>query len=165
LSNQSLVEALPASGSSMNQRNVILLVEDQAGDVELAVRAARKSNPCNEVVVAADGMEALDYLFGSGKYAGQELKALPDLILLDLKLPQVDGLAVLARLRAHERTRQIPVVILTGSRDERTVVSSHDLGANRFIVKPVDVAKFAASALQLGLYRLIADKLEEKRGG
>jgi two-component system, response regulator len=154
-SNQSLIEALLSFGSSMNQRNVILLVEDQAGDVELAVRAARKSNPRNEVVVATDGMEALDYLFGTGRYAGQEPKAIPDLILLDLKLPQIDGLAVLARLRADERTRHIPVVILTGSRDERTVVSSHDLGANRFIVKPVDVAKFAATALQLGLYRLI----------
>jgi two-component system response regulator len=148
----------------MNQRNIILLVEDQAGDVELAVRAARKSNPCNEVVVATDGVEALDYLFGSGRYAGQEPKAIPDLILLDLKLPHIDGLAVLARLRAHERTRHIPIVILTGSRDERTVVSSHDLGANRFIVKPVDVAKFAATALQLGLYGLIADKSDEKDG-
>jgi CheY-like chemotaxis protein len=142
----------------MNQRNIILLVEDHAGDVELAVRAARKSNPCNEVVVAADGMQALDYLFGTGKYAGQEAKAAPDLILLDVNLPQMDGLAVLVRLRAHERTRHIPVVILTGARDERTVVSSHDLGANRFIAKPIDVAKFAASALQLGLYRLIADQ-------
>jgi two-component system response regulator len=147
----------------MSQRNVILLVEDQAGDVELAVRAARKSNPCNEVVVAADGMEALDYLFGTGRYAGQEPKAVPDLILLDIKLPGIDGLAVLGRLRADQRTRHIPIVILTGSRDERTVVSSHDLGANRFIVKPVDVAKFAATALQLGLYRLIGDKCEDSR--
>ena len=147
------------------KRNIILLVEDHAGDVELAVRAARKSNPCNEVVVAADGMEALDYLFGTGKYAGQEPSAVPDLILLDLNLPRVDGLAVLARLRADERTRRIPVAILTGTRDERTVVSSHDLGANRFIVKPVDVAKFAATAVQLGLYRLIADQSDERRGG
>jgi two-component system, response regulator len=139
----------------MNQRNVILLVEDQPGDVELAVRAARKTNPHNEVVVASDGVEALDYLFGTGKYAGQEPNVVPNLILLDLKLPRIDGLAVLSRLRAEERTRHIPVVILTGSRDEHTVVSSHDLGANRFIAKPVDVAKFAASALQLGLYRLI----------
>jgi two-component system response regulator len=140
----------------MNQRNIILLVEDQAGDVELAVRAARKSNPCNEVVVAADGMEALDYLFGTGATEAQ--RAAPDLILLDLNLPRMKGLAVLERLRADERTRHIPVVILTGSRDEQTVVSSHDLGANRFIVKPVDVAKFAATALQLGLYRLIGDQ-------
>jgi two-component system, response regulator len=145
----------------MNRRNIILLVEDQAGDVELAVRAARKSSPYNEVVVAADGVEALDYLFGTGRYAGEELKAAPDLILLDLKLPRIDGLAVLGRLRAQERTRRIPVVILTGSRDEKTVVSSHDLGANRFIVKPVDVAKFAATALQLGLYRLIGADSEE----
>jgi two-component system response regulator len=144
----------------MNQRNTILLVEDQPGDVELAVRAARKSNPRNEVVVASDGIEALDYFFGTGKYAGQELPAVPDLILLDLNLPRIGGLSVLERLRAHERTRHTPVVILTGSRDEQTVTSSHDLGANRFIVKPVDAAKFAATALQLGLYRLIADQRE-----
>jgi two-component system, response regulator len=142
----------------MNQRNIVLLVEDQAGDVELAVRAARKSNPHNEVVVAADGMEALDYLFSTGKYAGQAKRPVPDLILLDLNLPRMNGFAVLGRLRADEHTRHIPVVILTGSRDEQTVVSSHDLGANRFIVKPVDAAKFAATALQLGLYRLIGDQ-------
>ena len=146
----------------MNQRNMILLVEDQAGDVELAVRAARKSNPHNEVVVAGDGVEALDYLLGTGRYAGQEPKAAPDLILLDLKLPGIDGLAVLRRLRAEERTRHIPVVILTGTREERTVVSSHDLGANRFIVKPIDVAKFVAAALQLGLYRLIGDMARDQ---
>jgi two-component system response regulator len=146
----------------MNQRNTILLVEDQAGDVELAVRAARKSNPHNEVVVAGDGVEALDYLLGTGRYAGQEPKPAPDLILLDLKLPGIDGLAVLRRLRAEERTRQIPVVILTGTREERAVVSSHDLGANRFIVKPVDVAKFVAAALQLGLYRLIGDMARDQ---
>jgi two-component system response regulator len=146
----------------MNQRNTILLVEDQAADVELAVRAARKSNPHNEVVVAGDGVEALDYLLGTGRYAGQEPKAAPDLILLDLKLPGIDGLAVLRRLRAEERTRHIPVVILTGTREERTVVSSHDLGANRFIVKPIDVAKFVAAALQLGLYRLIGDMARDQ---
>jgi two-component system response regulator len=149
----------------MNQRNMILLVEDQAGDVELAVRAARKSNPHNEVVVARDGVEALDYLLGTGRYAGQEPKTAPDLILLDLKLPRIDGLAVLRRLRAEERTRHIPIVVLTGTREERAVVSSHDLGANRFIVKPVDVAKFAATALQLGLYRLIGDQAQENARG
>jgi two-component system, response regulator len=126
------------------------------------VRAARTSNPQNEVVVAGDGVEALDYLLGTGRYAGQEPKPVPDLILLDLKLPGIDGLAVLRRLRAEERTRHIPVVILTGTREERAVVSSHDLGANRFIVKPVDVAKFVAAALQLGLYRLIGDMAREK---
>ena len=152
----------------MSQRNTILLVEDLASDIELAVRAARKSNPRNEVVVAGDGIEALDYLFGTGRYAGQAPKEAPDLVLLDLKLPGMDGLAVLRRLRAEERTRRIPVVILSASRDEQSVVSSHDLGANRFVAKPVDVAKFAAAALQLGLYRLIGDTSEEKqkkRGG
>ena len=141
----------------MNRRNVILLVEDQADDVELALRAVRRSNPHNELVVAGDGVEALDYLLGTGSHAGQEPKATPDLILLDLALPRMGGLAVLRRLRAEERTRRIPIVILTGTREERAVVSSHDLGANRFLAKPIDVAKFAAAALQLGLYRLIAD--------
>jgi two-component system response regulator len=141
----------------MNRRNIILLVEDRTEDVELAVRAARKSNPCNEVVVASDGVGALDYLLGTGSHAGQEPKPTPDLILLDLGLPRIGGLAVLRRLRAEEGTRHIPIVILTATREERAVVSSHDLGANRFIVKPIDVAKFAAAALQLGLYRLIGD--------
>jgi two-component system, response regulator len=156
---------LSSGGGSMNRHNVILLVEDQAGDVELALRAARKSNPRNEVVVASDGVEALDYLLGAGRYAGQEPKAAPDLILLDLGLPRVGGLAVLRRLRAEERTRHIPVVVLTGTREERVVVSSHDLGANRFVVKPLDVAKFAAAALELGLYGLIADMSPEEQGG
>jgi CheY-like chemotaxis protein len=147
----------------MNRRNLILLVEDQSSDVELAVRAARKSNPYNEVVVAGDGAEALDYLFGTGKDPGEQTRPVPDLILLDLKLPRIDGLGVLTRLRAEENTRRVPVVILTGSRDEQTVVSSHDLGANRFIVKPVDVAKFAAAALQLGLYQLIEDTPAERK--
>jgi CheY-like chemotaxis protein len=147
----------------MNRRNLILLVEDRADDVELALRAARKSNPNNEVVVASDGVEALDYLLGTGSQAGQEPKDTPDLILLDLGLPRIGGLAVLRRLRAEQSTRHIPVVILTATREERAVVSSHDLGANRFIVKPIDAAKFAAAALQLGLYRLIADDVSGGR--
>jgi CheY-like chemotaxis protein len=147
----------------MNRRNLILLVEDRADDVELALRAARKSNPNNEVVVASDGVEALDYLLGTGSQAGQEPKGAPDLILLDLGLPRIGGLAVLRRLRAEQSTRHIPVVILTATREERAVVSSHDLGANRFIVKPIDAAKFAAAALQLGLYRLIADDVSGGR--
>jgi two-component system, response regulator len=141
----------------MNQRNSILLVEDQPGDVELAVRAARKTSLRNDVVVVGDGVDALDYLFGTGRYAGQESRPAPDLILLDLSLPRIGGLAVLRRLRAEERTRHVPVVVLTGSREEQMVVSSHELGANRFVVKPLDVAKFAAAALELGLYGLIAD--------
>jgi two-component system, response regulator len=150
---------------SMNRRNIILLVEDRAEDVELSARAARKSNPHNEVVVAADGVEALDYLLGTGSHAGQEPKAAPDLILLDLEMPRIGGLAVLRRLRAEERTRHIPVVILTGTHEERAVVSSHDLGANRFIVKPIDAAKFAAAARQLGLHRLAGEESQDEERG
>jgi two-component system, response regulator len=149
----------------MDRRNIILLVEDRAEDVELCVRAARKSSPQNDVVVAADGVQALDYLLGTGGHAGQEPKAAPDLILLDLEMPRIGGLAVLRRLRAEERTRHIPVVILTGSVEERTVVSSHDLGANRFIVKPIDTMKFAAAARQLGLHRLAGDESQEGERG
>jgi two-component system, response regulator len=145
----------------MKQNNLILLVEDRATDAELAIRAVRRTNSANEVVVAGDGAEALDYLFGTGRYVGQEPKT-PEVIFLDLDLPRLDGLAVLRRLRTEERTRPIPVVILTGSREQQAVVSSHDLGANRFIVKPVDVAKFAATAMELGLYGLIADRSEER---
>jgi two-component system, response regulator len=116
-------------------------------------------------VVAADGVEALDYLFGTGSHAGEEPKAAPDLILLDLEMPRIGGLAVLRRLRAEERTRHIPVVILTGTHDERVVVSSHDLGANRFIVKPIDAAKFAAAARELGLSRLTGEESHEEERG
>jgi two-component system, response regulator len=146
----------------MNRRNIILLVEDRAEDVEISVRAARKCNPSNEVVIAGDGVAALDYLLGTGSHAGEEPKAAPDLILLDLGMPRIGGLAVLRRLRAEERTRHIPVVILTGTQEERAVVSSHDLGANRFIVKPIDAVKFAAAARQLGLHRLAE---EQSSGG
>jgi CheY-like chemotaxis protein len=149
----------------MNRRNIILLVEDRAEDVELSARAVRKSNPDNDVIIAADGVEALDYLLGTGIPAGQEPKTAPDLILLDLEMPRIGGLAVLRRVRAEERTRHIPVIILTGTHEERAVVSSHDLGANRFIIKPIDTMKFAAAARQLGLHKLVGDESQaEERG-
>jgi CheY-like chemotaxis protein len=141
----------------MTRGNTILLVEDREDDAELASRVLRQGSALNEIIVVRDGIEALDYLIGTPNHAGRAAKAVPALILLDLNLPKIGGLALLRRLRAEELTRRIPVVILTGSREERDIVSSHDLGANRFIVKPVDVAQLAAAARQLGLHRLVAD--------
>jgi CheY-like chemotaxis protein len=135
----------------VNRSNVILLVEDSADDVELTLRAFRSNNMLNEIVVVRDGVEALDYLLGTGSHAGQEPKAQPEVILLDLKLPKVGGLALLRRLRAEERTRRIPVIVLTSSSDEKDILSSYDLGANGFIRKPVSFAQFIMAAKHLGL--------------
>ena len=136
--------------------NIILLIEDSDEDAELTSRTLYQGNPLNEIVVIGDGIEALDYLLGRSGDDNQEPKGAPALIVLDLHLPKIGGLGLLRRLRAEERTRRIPVVILSGTRDERDVVASHDLGANRFIAKPIDVAQFAAAARQLGLHRLVA---------
>jgi two-component system, response regulator len=136
--------------------NIILLIEDSEEDAELTSRALQQGNALNEIVVIKDGIEALDYLLGRSGDDNQEPKGAPALIVLDLHLPKIGGLGLLRRLRAEERTRRIPVVILSGTRDERDVVASHDVGANRFIAKPIDVAQFAAAARQLGLHRLVA---------
>ena len=137
---------------------VVLLVEDNADDVDLTLRAFKKNNLANEVVVAADGVEALDYLFGTGAYAGRDLSDMPQLILLDLKLPRVDGLEVLRRIRADDRTRFLPVVILTTSKEEPDMVQSYNLGANSYIRKPVDFSEFSEAARQLGLYWLVLNE-------
>jgi two-component system response regulator len=136
--------------------NIILLIEDSEEDAELTSRALQQGNALNEIVVIKDGIEALDYLLGRSGDDHQEPKGAPALIVLDLHLPKIGGLGLLRRLRAEERTRRIPVVILSGTRDERDVVASHDVGANRFIAKPIDVAQFVAAARQLGLHRLVA---------
>lgn len=134
---------------------VILLVEDNADDEELTLRAFRKNNILNPVVVARDGVEALDYLFGTGSHSGRDTRVQPQVVLLDLKLPKVDGLEVLRRLRADPRTHLLPVVILTTSNEERDILASYQLGANSYVRKPVDFEQFLEAARQLGLYWLV----------
>jgi len=136
----------------------ILLVEDNPDDEALTLRAFKKHNITNEVVVAHDGAEALEYLFGTGRYAGRDLEVMPQLILLDLKLPKVDGLEVLRQLRADDRTRLLPVVVLTSSTEERDLVESYRLGANSYVRKPVDCTQFVEAARQLGLYWLLMNQ-------
>src|SRR6202453_5159672 len=138
----------------MNRSNIILLVEDNPHDVELTLRAFRKSKGLNEIVVVRDGVEALDYLFTTGAFAGRDPNASPEVVLLDLKLPKVDGLEVLRRMRADERTRRTPVVVLTSSGEQKDILSSYDLGANSFVRKPVDFTEFLEAARQLGFYWL-----------
>jgi two-component system response regulator len=140
----------------MDEHNrVILLVEDNPDDEALTLRALKKNNIFNEVVVARNGVEALDYLFGTGAHAGRDVRNQPQLVLLDLKLPKVDGLEVLRRLRADKRTALQPVVILTTSNEDRDVISSYELGANSYIRKPVDFEQFMEAVRQLGLYWLV----------
>jgi CheY-like chemotaxis protein len=136
----------------------ILLVEDNPDDEALTLRALKRHNIGNPVVVAHDGVEALDYLFGTGAHAGRDPRELPQVMLLDLKLPRLDGLEVLRRVRADERTRRLPVVILTSSREESDVVQGYDLGANSYVRKPVDFTEFLESVRQLGLYWLILNE-------
>jgi two-component system response regulator len=146
------------------ENRVILLVEDNPDDEMLTLRAFKKNNIANEVIVARDGAEALEYLFGTGQYEKRDLSIMPAVILLDLKLPKVDGLEVLRRLRADDRTKRLPVVILTSSKEERDIVSSYDLGANSYIHKPVDFDRFTKAVGQLGLYWLLLNELPPKKG-
>ena len=147
------------------KNKVILLVEDNPDDEALTLRALKKSNIANEVVVARDGAEALDYLFATGAYIGSATRDLPQIIFLDLKLPKVDGLEVLRRLRADKRTKLLPVVILTSSKEEQDIISGYSLGANSYIRKPVDFEKFAESARQLGLYWLVLNESPPRLNG
>lgn len=139
---------------------VILLIEDNDDDVVLTLRALKKNNIRNPVVVARDGVEALDYLFGTGKYEGRET-ARPQVILLDLKLPKVDGHEVLRKIRGDERTKMLPVVILTSSREQRDLVEGYSLGCNSYIRKPVDFQQFTEAVRQLGLYWIVLNELPE----
>jgi two-component system, response regulator len=142
----------------MNRSHVILLVEDNSDDVEITLRAFRKSTVLSEIVVVRDGVEALDYMFAAGTYAGRKTDPPPDVILLDLKLPKVGGMEVLRRLRGEERTRRVPVVVLTSSNEEKDIQSSYDLGANSFVRKPVDFTQFMEVARQLGQYWLVTNE-------
>ena len=141
----------------MNNK-AILLVEDNPDDIALTLRALKKNRIANEVAVAHDGVEALDYLFGTGQHAGRDVTQAPALVLLDLKLPKVDGLDVLRRLRSDARTKLLPVVILTSSKEDQDLAAGYALGANSYIRKPVDFEKFTEAIRQLGLYWLVLNE-------
>lgn len=136
----------------------ILLVEDNPDDEDLTIRALEQNRIKNAVVVARDGVEALDYLFGSGKFEGRDTSVLPQVVLLDLKLPKIDGLEVLRRLRADNRTKLLPVVILTSSNEEQDKLKGYSLGANSYVRKPVDFVRFTEAVKQLGLFWLLLNE-------
>lgn len=143
---------------------IILLVDDNENDVFLAQRALKKSNIANDVVVAGDGQEALDYLFGNGKYTGRDLTQMPVVILLDLKMPKVDGFEVLRQIRANPQTRLLPVVCLTSSKLEIDIIKSYTEGCNAYVTKPVDFDRFAEAVGQLGLFWLVLNEPPPKIG-
>jgi CheY-like chemotaxis protein len=136
----------------------ILLVEDNPDDVELNLRALRKHNLANHVVIARDGAEALDYLFGTGSFAGRDPRQTPTITLLDLKIPKINGLEVLKRLRQDPRTRLAPVIVLTSSTEEKDIIESYSLGCNSYVRKPVDFVEFVEAVRQLGLYWLLINE-------
>jgi len=137
---------------------MIMLIEDNLDDQALALRALKKNNIQNEIVTARDGVEALDFLFGTGAHTGRDMSRMPNVVLLDLKLPRVDGLEVLRQVRADERTRLLPIVILTSSTEEQDRMAGYGLGANSYIRKPVDFTQFVEAVRQLGLYWLILNE-------
>jgi two-component system response regulator len=144
----------------MNEKPVeILLVEDNPNDADLSLYALKKYNVANQVFHARDGAEALDFLFCTGNFAGRKVEDVPKVILLDLKLPKVDGLEVLRRIKADERTRRIPVVVLTSSREDRDVVESYQYGVNSYIVKPIDFEQFTEAVRKLGMYWLLLNEV------
>lgn len=147
----------------MDERNglevEILIIEDNLDDAELTIRALKKSHLANHVTHLVDGAEALDFLFGTGVYAGRDILNIPKVILLDLKMPKVNGLEVLTRIKAEQHTKMIPVVILTSSAEDPDVRKSYDLGANSYIVKPVEFQDFARVISELGMYWLVINKV------
>jgi two-component system response regulator len=142
----------------VRKQKYILLVEDNKDDEDLTMRALRKGNISNEVVIVRDGAEALDFIFGQGVYAGRDITNTPQITLLDLKLPKVNGLEVLQKIRSHGVTKTMPVVILTSSREDRDIIEGYNLGANSFICKPVDMTQFTTAVQQLGLYWLVLNE-------
>ena len=143
----------------------ILLVEDNPDDVELTLHALKKNYIKNEVTVAYDGAEALDFLFGRGKYSGRDTSMLPTVILLDIKLPKIDGLEVLRQLRSNELTKLVPVVILTSSKEEQDIISGYSYGVNSYVRKPVDFNQFAEAVNHLGLYWLLLNEIPPTKKG
>jgi two-component system response regulator len=143
---------------------IILLVEDNPDDEALTKRALKQNQILNQMIVARDGAEALDWLFGAGRHAGRDLSVMPTVILLDLKLPKIDGLEVLQRIRSDPRTKLLPVVVLTSSKEEQDLAQSYSLGANSYMRKPVDFAQFAESIKHLGLYWLVLNEPPPARG-
>lgn len=141
----------------------ILLVEDNPDDEMLTIRALKKNNILNEIVIAHDGVEAIDYIFGTGQYQGRDINDLPCVILLDLKMPKMDGLEVLRRIRTDERTKLIPVIILTSSKEEKDLIDSYSLGVNSYVCKPVNFDRFTDAVQQLGLYWLLLNESPPKR--
>jgi len=142
---------------------IILIVEDNPDDEALTIRALKKNNIGNRVVVVRDGVEALDFLFCTGAYASRDPNDMPQITLLDLRLPKVDGLEVLKRIRADQRTRLLPVVVLTSSKEEQDLIESYEYGANSYMHKPVDFDQFADSVHQLGLYWLVLNEVPPLR--
>jgi CheY-like chemotaxis protein len=141
----------------------ILLVEDNPDDEELTVRALRKNGIANELVIARDGVQALDYLFGSGEWVGRDTSVMPAVVLLDLKLPRIDGLEVLERMRSDARTQLVPVVVLTSSREEQDILKSYSLRVNSYVRKPVDFMEFTEAVKHLGMYWLLLNELPPRR--
>lgn len=144
---------------SLKKSKYILLVEDNKDDEDLTLRALRKGNISNEIVVVRDGAEAIEYLFAEGAYAGRDINQKPQVVLLDLKLPKVNGLEVLKKIRDADSMKSLPVVILTSSREEKDLLNGYKLGANSYICKPVDMNQFSIAIQQLGLYWLVLNEL------
>lgn len=144
---------------SLKKAKYILLVEDNKDDEDLTLRALRKGNISNDIVVVRDGAEALDYLFAEGAYSGRDVSQKPQVVLLDLKLPKVNGLEVLKKIREADSMKTLPVVILTSSREEKDLLNGYKLGANSYICKPVDMNQFSLAIQQLGLYWLVLNEL------
>ncbi len=147
----------------MVKDKIVLLVEDNPDDEALTLRALKRHHIANEIVVARDGEEALDFIFARGRFAQRDARILPQVILLDLKLPKIDGLEVLRQIRANEKSRHVPVVILTSSNEEQDIVKSYDLGANSYVRKPVDFEQFIEAARQLGIFWLVLNETPHGR--
>lgn len=146
------------------EKHIIMVVEDNDDDLELTLRAFKRNHVLNEIVTARDGVEALDYLFGTGGHAGRDLSVMPDVVLLDLKMPKVGGLEVLRRIREDARTRYLPVVVLTSSDEEKDMIQSYEYGVNSYIRKPVDFEQFTDAVRQLSLYWMVLNQAPHSPG-